>query len=124
MAKYTNMTETEFNTIKALQTAGCSARIATKATGRSGFTVGAIFKADDFHTYKDNVTSKWKNNPAYLKRQAENAPVQVSVLDEFEQLINDTPALSTPEVHMERIATALERLADAWENSPKKRSLF
>lgn len=114
----THIKADEFKSIKALASAGVSVATASRATGRSYNTVDRIFKSTDFENYTH--LTQVKNGKAVepvVEEKHPDAPVP-SMNDLMVSLHKRNVDAQ------ERQASALERLADAWENSPKKRSLF
>lgn len=102
------ITEDEFAAIKMMK--GTLSPLQTKELfGRSVATVSRIFKYDTLEDMK--------------KRPSAGSPKKVKeVTEEVEEIkVDDTPNI---EVTLERIAVAMERLADAWEASPRKRGNF
>lgn len=114
---WTHIGQEEFSSVKALQAANLPVSTVHKATGRSHSTIQRIYNADTLERYVE--LTKIKNG--YIKK---DAPVKVETVEEPEQQA-ERGTFYTPNeqsaIELTRIANALERLADAWETSPKKK---
>lgn len=118
--KYTYLDETKFNKTLQLLDYGLSQTQVSKIIGCASSTVSRV------HTSGAKTYLEWK---AHLKQQREErlAKEQVEKAEPnpiAEALAEAEPVrthFSEDSVNLDRIANALERLADAWEQSPAKR---
>lgn len=136
-SSWKQMTQREYEGIKAMQNAGVSNSAVVKATGRGSGTISYIFKSNDYNHYRELIAGRSRY---YRLKKAENG-VKV-------EKVEKTKKAETPEqaelpmdskdpmiAVMERLADAVERsakasekLVAAWEARPeapvKKRGLF
>lgn len=125
--KWKHITQDEFDTIKLLISAGLKLDMVASVQDRSYSTIVTINNSNTLEEYKQRVraytaSKKNGNKPRTVASEAsDNDTLQQSVVDSFIDELN-APA-KQPET-LERIAVALERLADAWERTPEKKSTF
>ena len=127
---YKHLSTDEFKQAKLLQQAGLSANLSAKTMKRSPSVMSAIYKADSFDEYKANARDSIQRS--YVNRgltpqgkMPEEASATVESMLEDGKSEDAVDTQTNDDSHnLARIASALERLADAWENTPKKRSLF
>lgn len=120
MTKWKNLTPAEFKKIKALLDAGVSRIQVSKIMERSTATVTMISRAGSFDEYLDIVRSYYKTKS--VAKQEEEAKVEETIdeVNAAKRVVLHTHE-GTEATSLNRIANALERLADAWEASPKKK---
>ena len=111
MTKRKHLTQEEYNMIKELQTIGVEPGRISKVTNRSYPTISRIRRSNDYEEYKTFTVPK------------------AVVVEPLSEVATDEPQrthFSEDSVNLERIASALERLALAWEAHPQttKRSIF
>lgn len=117
--KYRILTHEEFDKIKTLHGMNLSNKQIQSILGnnRSTHTIAKIRHFDTLETYRkacsDAQAETASRNPSKLEL-ANDGAVQPRV----------PSIVSVTDSQLVRIANALERLADAWESAPKKRSLF
>jgi hypothetical protein len=127
--KYKILTAQEFNQIKLLSASGLKPKQVQIAlqNGRSTGTINRAAKFDTLEEYRKSMTDRLH---ATNKAKADNsgtktpdAPVGLVKTDGY---IQPRPAatFSNTDMTLRRIASALERMADAWEAKPVKRRLF
>ena len=104
------VTEAEYSTTKQLQSMGLTATKISKVTGRAPGTVQRIMNSTDMANYKAITLA---NRTKYRKP---TTPV--------EEMDAPVAKATNPNSDLQRIAKALERLADAWEAAPRKKSIF
>lgn len=118
---WTQLEQKEFNLVKDLQGAGLSISKAALVTKRSWGTIQMIYRNDTLDGYKQDVREQ------RYKYRADGAPVSRTSTPaaEEEVLAEEAPQTevtkSLNETNLDRIATALERLADAWERQPERK---
>lgn len=111
---YKTLSEADFTTIKTLLDNKVSYLAIKRITGRAASTVKRIDQTSSLKEYKD-LTRKWNLEMA-KKRELHSAPTMST------SEVNEHTTTIVPETsELTRIALALERLADAWEASPKRR---
>lgn len=124
MASHKKMTKEEFDKIKTLCNTSLSNKQIMQVTGRSIAVIIYVKRADSYDEYREIVDKVYRNSNYFKKRNEEKAQAETKTA-ETKTIETAETTLESPEVIvLTRIAMALERLADAWENSPKKRSLF
>ncbi len=97
----------EFDKVKEILKVGVSQGKTAKIVGRSATVVAQVAKSKDFEEYKKlNAIRNEQMKQSRLEKQTTTAPVS-----DFKVVDNDTKLINT----LVRVATALERLADAWE---------
>lgn len=115
-----HMSEQDFTIIKTLQNLGVSQTKIIKTTGRGSGTVQRAMAAETFEGYVE-LTRAFNANrstkPEVVVPTASDLTVEGHE-EKYPALMNVT------DVQLERIANALERMADAWEAAPAKRKLF
>lgn len=111
---YKTISEADFTTIKTLLDNKVSYQAIQRITGRAVSTVRRIEKTSSIKEYQD-LTREW-NLEMKKKRELHSAPT-ISTSEFNEHTTTIVPETS----ELTRIALALERLADAWEASPKRR---
>lgn len=123
----TRINEAEYKRIKALLDAGVTPSQTAKVTSRSLATVHRIASSADHASYKREIVAVASKYNA--KRKAGGSPTKEALESLREKLpdapaekaIPDRPRFDENGLQLKRIADALERLADAWEASPKRR---
>ncbi len=119
MAKkqHKHLTEKDFDNIKTLLSTNLTTLQVSQLSQRSRTTVYAIRQADDFDAYKDIVRS-------YTRNKTKKEPAEETVVEAPKEQEAQRTNFNPDSANLARIATALERLADAWESTPNKRRLF
>jgi hypothetical protein len=123
------LTQDDYDQIKLLLAAGLKPSLVSEVSFRSHGTVNRIQQSKDFTDYKAELA---KINAVYHARANNRtaSPAEQEILNKIEDPetpaghVVQAPGMSLSEVQMERIANALERLADAWEAHPKRTGLF
>jgi hypothetical protein len=130
------LSQEDYDQIKLLLAAGLKPSLVAEVSLRSHGTVNRIQQSRDFDEYKTELS---KINAIYHARanNRKSSPAELEVLKKIEDpndVINEgldklygVPEMSLEErkvIALERQATALERLADAWEAHPKRTGLF
>lgn len=110
------MDKNEYDKIKGLLVYGISAYDIAKIVNRHRTTVVRIAKSKDFEDYKVITSSAVASYRQKKKDKLENKYITVPELDLPQKVVNPDKTLAV----LDRIAFALERLADAWEREPKK----
>ena len=114
----------EYDTIKLLLSTGLSTRTVAEIKGRSYNTIHNIKKSESLEDYRKTVTAQTARN--YARRtaaaKAESVPAKAEQTEEV--AVKGRTYFSEDSVNLERIASALERLAEAWERQPEKKSIF
>lgn len=118
------MNERDWNLVRTLRENGMKSKQVADITKRSSGTQAAIMESKDFADYQRLVAER-------AKRWAKPKPIRGLDIE------TDEPELPQPAQvwqfgdesnHLERIAVALERMADAWERKPDeqpaKRGIF
>jgi hypothetical protein len=128
------VTEQEFATTKQLQAMGLNASKIRKITGRGLTAVGRMFEVESLEDYRQLTLAAKAKTDARKAAKAASARIEptAEVATETEEIEEDQhlqTSFSFNSKHdtLVRIAEALERLADAWENSPtptSRRRLF
>lgn len=118
MAKksFKHITDQDFKSIKALLESGVSVSVVAKATGRAYTTVRAIYKTSTVEEYKMYVSEYHNKKREVVDTTPKHLPEELEVAEEPQRT-----RFSSDSVNLDRIATALERMADAWENKPKRK---
>jgi hypothetical protein len=125
--KYTwhQVSQKEFETVKALQAAGLSVSKTGKIVGRGAGTVASIYKADTLEAHKEASRATryaYKNKPLTIAGfPVEAEPV---VVEEVEPVGEVTATLADVVDVLQDINTSLTRLADAWENTGNKKGFL
>lgn len=138
---WTRLTQKEYDTIKTLLEADLPIAKVASIQDRAYSTVKAISVSNSMEDYLHGVNERAKRNKirAAERKARRQAALETPVADEPEEI--DLPPhlrpveaeaeqervkthFSQDSVSLDRIATALERLADAWERQPEKKSLF
>lgn len=114
---YKSLTQEEFEKVKLLDGMGLTQVNIAKITGRSSATVSYICGADTFEDYKRNIRATYMKSAKYQTTVHAKQSV-VPITDEVSMVVEEE--LLTDREYLKRIASALERMADAWEASPKK----
>ena len=132
--KNTAMTEVEFKNIKKMQELGIKAGAVANLVQRSSSTIYAIYRNDTLDDYINEMRVKIAEREARRKNgQANQQDTKAEPATEDEptnEPLTQAPIktyFSEDSLNLQRIATALERLADAWERQPettKKKGLF
>ena len=126
--KYHILSESEFTQIKVMQSAGLKNLQVQKVLGnnRTTSTIGRVSKFDNLESYRKAMVDKANQNKAKLKQAAPDKPYFVQHYKFNPAEVEQSPSDNFSNVALElgRVASALERLADAWESSPTKRRLF
>lgn len=128
MAKHwKKLNEKSFLLVKTLRNAGVKTKDIISISGISSGTVSKITRSE---TLADYVTM----NRTYLSNRQPKPEEEIVVAEEesIENLfnkLNEVPSdgnthFSEDSRNIARIATALERLADAWEAQPSKKKFF
>lgn len=123
---YKYLTKEEFENMKLLQSAGLKAAMVIKVTKRSGGTVSAVFRSNTWEDYK-KFNSEYRkakeNKKASILQGVGTDKIEVaSIIPEPKDEIGAKLAQScVVQDSLDRIAVALERLADAWEKTPSKK---
>lgn len=131
--KYTQVNEEEFNRIRVMFDAGLKTGVIVSITERSPHTINNIRKSKTWEQYQQVLAD------LYEKRKAEREAAKDTQVPDLAEAMkkgdwekkvavpSETEVATTAITNkrsLERIATALERLADAWEAQPNKRRLF
>jgi hypothetical protein len=109
----TRFTKEEFNQIKTMNNEfGLSAKQIMSVTGRSSGTMSRVLSSNTWEDYRELIMQSNKKHYGPKNDAVTKAPQRTH--------------LSEDSVNLERIASALERLALAWEAHPQttKRSIF
>lgn len=117
----------EFEKLTMLLKAGVKGSQVAQVTGRSITTVSFVKRANgDYAAYQES--QKLRSRKYYEQRNAKTEPEtkDTMVEDTHEPIpVPETPANNVRVLMaLNRIGDQLERLADAWENTPGKRGLF
>jgi IS30 family transposase len=137
-AKYKILDQQEFNTIRGLQSFGMTSKKIQEHLGnnRHTSTINTLRNFDTLEEYRqhvrDNKARSLAKAPKVVPMTPENTPLFESKTPDVptglstEGMIQPRPAatFSTTEMTLRRIASALERMADAWEAKPAKRRIF
>lgn len=115
---FKHLTTKEYEQIKELRGLGMSLNKVASITKRSVATVHSISNSDNFQDYKTKLTLRYKK-PA--PKAIEREPLDVFTPVETVPAPPSTAHEGTEATSLLRIANALERLADAWENKPKRK---
>lgn len=123
---YKRLTEKEFDAIKAMQSAGVSSSVAARATGRSYTTIWYIYNNDTFSAYHEVISNRAARHEDRTKNQAtipDGFDVVPGVSEDGDDAGKGSHQLADSAVvaQLTRIADSMERLADAWENQPKRK---
>lgn len=115
------ITEEEFKRIKQFQDLGIPSNAVSKLLVRGSGTIASVYSSNTLEEHKQRQLDKKHKSLASMA--AKDKPV---IAREAGQFWTDTPesivhTQTATEHSMLRIAVALERLADAWENTPKRR---
>lgn len=126
-------TEEEFTKTRNL----LDMKLTVKQTAEvTGWSVPTISRTSLARTYQDYVDVTARYLTKSKEKQAAKNVDQAEVEESQGQTVPEAPAETLGEMltedeavkrsvnTLERIAGALERLADAWESSPKKKGLF
>lgn len=113
--KRTTITLDVFTRTKTLLGADLTITQVANLAGISQQSVGRIAKASTFADYKKQRSEAMK--AYHAKNTAVAAPADA-------QQPTPTKPTTAPKSDLARIADALERLADAWEAAPTKKSIF
>jgi len=116
VSKGTKVTQADFDAVKALKAAKVKDTAISKILSRATSTVYYLGASDSLEDYHSKTQAR--------NEKAEAQPDPVDEVSPFADPnpLNDspyTPATDIPDP-LDRIAAALERLADAWENPKKK----
>lgn len=112
--------EEDFAKVKALQAHGLTVKQIASITGWSSGATQIMHRFDTFEDYRNYRVKA----STYVKRDAPKPAPSVTKAQDKAPVPEVTTRSFTDSDNLERIATALERLADAWESSPKKTGLF
>ena len=122
-AGWKQMTPVEYDRVKQLIALKLTERQVIELTGRSTGTIHNIKNSDSWEDYKQRT-----------RKQLETLKKKYPTLeDKNKRPEQETTSLEAGRVQvvaehqtatLERIAKAMERLADAWESSPKRKTLF
>lgn len=139
------ITEEIFNNIKTFLDSGLATeKNLSIMTGYNRSSINRISNYDNYEAYeafKEKINLEQRSRRAKAKElktfNLVDEPVQTGTaiggqaMDKFvSEIIDSYPpgeplgVVDTYEYQLTRIADALERLADAWENNPKKTGLF
>jgi hypothetical protein len=126
---YTHIDESEYERIKEILDSGLVTQVkVAKWTGRSQPTLSFIANSDSYQEYRDKASHRNRPKPAPVSveptEDTSTATVEVEPSNVPDAVVEDVRALRNA-ASLERIAVALERLVEAWENTPtKKTGLF
>lgn len=133
-SKYEKLTPAEYDRIKLLQNAGINCTQASKIVGRAGSTTSRIYSSDSYEDYKSTLRETNRKSQENRKKRL-LAKKQAQSNQEADQEVKTATVMNLSTVtsenyddkhnwevdQLERIAVALERLANAWEAQPKKK---
>lgn len=108
MKHFKMMKPSEYDHIKKLLALKLKSTQVSEITGRSSATVCYVKKSTDFADYHD-ICNKYNNKVTSVKKE-----VSLDNPDKRDYVVSN----------LDRIATALERLATAWEARPEKHTWF
>ena len=105
----------EFIANKALLESGVSSKALSQVSNLSVTTLDRMARATSFSDYK-----------AIVRRLSAPKAKNIKVTEDANKTIQhiDVNSYIKDKNNLTRIADALERLADAWENGPKKKKFF
>lgn len=117
MTQWKQINQKEFDSIKALQTAGLSAKKTSIVLNRGVNSINSVYKADTLeeHRSMQRVRRYKYNKPSTTHLDIVPEPHTSPTI------VKTIKANTEPIIQLERIADALERLADAWEAAPVKK---
>lgn len=117
-------TESDFETVKGLLGYKLSHKQIAQATGWGAATVARAATAETYVDYMEVVARYTAKKPVEQALTESVPAIEETEVEEILEPVNEEEAIKMTVNAVERIAVALERMADAWENSPKKKGLF
>lgn len=120
--KRKRITQEDYDQMKLLLAAGLKPSLVGEVCQRSHGSVNRVMRSASYEDYRESLTKM--NKVYHAKADAKStAPVEQEATSEPEQDLMTTKAYTADET-LERIASALERLAEAWEAQPRKNNFF
>lgn len=117
-------TEKDFDTAKQLLKLDLTVGTVAKATGWGKATIGRAAMSETYLDYTTLTQSYTAKKPVVEVTAPEISEQSAASLTHSSKISAADIRTLTATDPVERIANALERLADAWESAPKKKGIF